>query len=126
MELDDLSNHIDSVTPDAQVIPLLVSSNAEEVDLYGYIAAQHNVAEKLKVSMHQYILAFALTDYKLQGRSTHLRSNFPGLQAQLAARPLSADNERFDSRCQQHYPSSSSTFAGASSCRLWISVPSTY
>ena len=69
IELDDLSELITSVTSDAQVIPLLLSKNAEEVELTGLVAATANIAETVMVRLHQYQLAFALTDFKLQGRT---------------------------------------------------------
>ena len=67
--LDDLSGLIESVIPNEQVIPLLVSSNAEDAELHGIVAAQANIAEKVKVKIFQFMLAFALTDFKLQGRT---------------------------------------------------------
>ena len=71
VELDDLSDLIESVTPNAQVISLLLSNNVkkEGVALRGLVAAQNSVAEKVLVKNHAYRLAFALTDHKLQGRT---------------------------------------------------------
>ena len=67
VELDDLSELITSVTTDgSQVVPLLLSSNAEGVALTGLVAAQHNIAEVVMVRLQQYQLAFALTDFKLR------------------------------------------------------------
>lgn len=71
IELDDLSGLIESVTPEAQVISLLVSKNIKQegVDLRGAVAAQANLAETVFVRQHMFRLAFALTAFKLQGRT---------------------------------------------------------
>ena len=71
VELDDLSGLIESVTPDAQVVSLLVSRQLKKdgVALRGLVAAQNGLAEKVGVEQHPYRLAFALTDHKLQGRT---------------------------------------------------------
>ena len=72
VELDDLSGLIETVTTDgAQVVPLLKSKKVrkEGIALNGIVAAQNNVAEKVQVKVHEYKLAFALTDFKLQGRT---------------------------------------------------------
>ena len=52
-----------------QVIPLLHSSNPEAVDCHSIYAAQHSIKKRIFVKRHQYDLAFALTDFKLQGRT---------------------------------------------------------
>ena len=66
IELDDLSDRIESVTPEAQVVALLESSNVKEegVVLRGLVAAQNNLPETVMVRGHAYLLAFALTDNK--------------------------------------------------------------
>ena len=69
MQLDDLSSLIPGCDPSAQLVALLPSSNAEEVDCYSFYTAQQGLAQKIDVRGHQYMLAFALTDYKLQGRT---------------------------------------------------------
>ena len=73
VELDDLSDRIESVTPvtTAQVVSLLVSPNIKEegVPLRGLVAAQNHLSEKVMVRGHAYMLAWALTDNKLQGRT---------------------------------------------------------
>ena len=69
VELDDLNGLIAPLCSDAQVIPLLVSPNAETVVLSSSFAAQANIAESVKVRCFQYMLAFAMTDFKLQGRT---------------------------------------------------------
>ena len=67
VELDDLSGLIKSVTPDAQVVALLISTSTRDdgVSLRGLVAAQNSVAESVLVRQHPYRLAFALTDYKV-------------------------------------------------------------
>ena len=80
IELDDLSRLVTSLTKDgSQIIPLLVSSNAElvELEVEGMVAAQNNVAEKLYVYCFQYQFAFALTDFvsvqrKLEQCASHM------------------------------------------------------
>ena len=72
VELDDLSELIKSVdaSTDDQVIPLFLSRNVKEgVELRGAVAAQAGLPIKVKVREHQYCLAHALTDFKLQGRT---------------------------------------------------------
>jgi hypothetical protein len=65
--LADEEHRISVAVP--QVIPLLLSSNAESVDCYSVYAAQHSVARKLLIKKHPYDMAFAITDFKLQGRT---------------------------------------------------------
>ena len=48
---------------------MLLSPNVEEAELHGLTAAHAGIAEKVRVKVHQYMLAFALTDFKLQGRT---------------------------------------------------------
>ena len=72
VELDDLSELITSVAPasGAQIIPLYASKNVKEgVELRSRLAAAKGLPIKVKVREHQYCLAFALTDFKLQGRT---------------------------------------------------------
>ena len=65
VELDNLSDLIESVAVNAQVIPLFASKNMKEgAELRGAVAAQNNLPSKAKVVEHQYVLAFALTDFK--------------------------------------------------------------
>ena len=65
VELDNLSDLIESVAVNAQVIPLFASKNMKEgAELRGAVAAQSNLPSKAKVVEHQYVLAFALTDFK--------------------------------------------------------------
>jgi hypothetical protein len=52
-----------------QVIPLLHSSTPELVDCYSMYAAQNSVKQRILIKRHPYDLAFALTDFKLQGRT---------------------------------------------------------
>ena len=81
IDLDDLSDVIHSTTDDAQVIPILVSNNTEDVRLHGLTAARLNVAV-VKVKLHQFALAFAMTDFKLQGRT------LPRLILSICERPM--------------------------------------
>ena len=72
VELDDLSELVTSVASASgdQIIPLFLSRNVKEgVELRGKVAAQAGLPIKVKVREHQYSLAFALTDFKLQGRT---------------------------------------------------------
>lgn len=63
--LDDLSELVDSLASDAVVVPLLLGKKDVEADLYHIEAAQHGLPAKLNVRAHTYILAFALTDFKV-------------------------------------------------------------
>lgn len=63
--LDDLTGLIPLSADGAQVVPVLCSGNEEEVDCFSFFGAQQGIAQKLKVKMHQYSLAFALTDFKV-------------------------------------------------------------
>ena len=67
--LEDLSDLIPEYVGGEQVVPILLSGHAEEVECYSIYAAQQGIAQKLRVKIHQYGLAFALTDFKLQGRT---------------------------------------------------------
>ena len=72
VELDDLSALIETVAArtEEQVIPLFASKNLKEgVPLRSAVAAAAGLPAALKVREHQYLLAFALTDFKLQGRT---------------------------------------------------------
>ena len=69
MPLDDLSELIPGCDASAQLIALLPSSNVEDADCYSFYSAQQGLAQKVEVRGHPYLLAFALTDYKLQGRT---------------------------------------------------------
>lgn len=67
IRLPDLSNHIESDSPDQQVIPILVSKSTEIAKLMYVDAAIHEIGE-VTTKQHMYMLAFALTDFKLQVR----------------------------------------------------------
>ncbi|KAJ1448941.1 hypothetical protein M885DRAFT_537457, partial [Pelagophyceae sp. CCMP2097] len=54
---------------DDQVVPILVSSQARELKLTGMTAAMHELPAYLLGRTFAYNLAFALTDFKLQGRT---------------------------------------------------------
>ena len=73
--LDNLDGLVGSLVEDGAVVPLLKSSNVETVKVHSIFAAQHNVGAhnivpkkephaNLKVTMHQYLPAFALTDVR--------------------------------------------------------------
>jgi hypothetical protein len=79
--LDDLSDLVESVATDATVISLLVHKEHLEIDMYSIKSAQHGLPGKMEVSTHGYILAFALTAFKLQGRT------LPRLLINLGTRP---------------------------------------
>ena len=66
IELDDLTGLITPLTQDAQVISLLVAKSSEKAELTGMVAAQNNVADAVLVWCFAYMLAFALTDFKLR------------------------------------------------------------
>ena len=66
IELDDLSGLITSLANGAQVISLLVARSAEKAELTGLVAAQNNVAAAVLINCFAYMLAFALTDFKLR------------------------------------------------------------
>ena len=53
----------------SQTIPLLISPNNEHVDCYSTYSAQQGIPRHVLVKRHPYDMAFALTDYKLQGRT---------------------------------------------------------
>jgi hypothetical protein len=67
--LDDLSDLITTVVKGAQVVSVGLRNKSEQVRLYSTYAAQCNVTDKVDVKGHSVMLAFALTDYKLQGRT---------------------------------------------------------
>ena len=69
VELDDLTALLPEYIDGAQVVPVLLSPNAEEVDCFSLFAAQQGIAQKIRVKCHQIGLAFCLTDFKLQGRT---------------------------------------------------------
>jgi hypothetical protein len=65
-----LTDDLQSTTEEcSQVIPLLKSPIPDNVDCYSVYAAQHAIDRHVLVKKHPYDLAFALTDYKLQGRT---------------------------------------------------------
>ena len=66
VELDDLTGLITPLTNDAQVISLLIARSPEKAELTGMVAAQTNVAETVLVRCFAYMIAFALTDFKLR------------------------------------------------------------
>ncbi|KAJ8599440.1 hypothetical protein CTAYLR_007447 [Chrysophaeum taylorii] len=54
---------------DGQVVPFLVGKKPVQVDLYSKTAAANNIEATPKARCHTHMLAFALADYKLQGRT---------------------------------------------------------
>ena len=67
VELEDLSSLIPSeYTPGAQVVPIKLSSNVDTAELSGVVAAQAGWPHEVRVKIHKYMFAFALTDFKLQ------------------------------------------------------------
>lgn len=69
-KLDDLSGLVPSSSDDIVIVPVLfLKKKPVEVALRSFYAAQHNLPAKLKVHVHHFTLAFALTDFKLQGRT---------------------------------------------------------
>jgi hypothetical protein len=67
--LDDLSDLLPEYAGSRQMVPILQSSNREEAECYSAYGAQQGIAQKISVKQHQYAIAFALTDFKLQGRT---------------------------------------------------------
>jgi hypothetical protein len=81
--LDDLHGLIEPFGGgDAQVVPLLVDSFSDVVDLRSVFAAQTRAPVVVFVKQHKYRFAFALTDYKLQGRT------LPKLILSICRRPV--------------------------------------
>ena len=85
VRLDDLSSLVQSVGASATdvVIPLLMRDEEEMIDLYTVRAAMNGLPGKLGVTSHGYLLAAALTDFKLQGRT------LPRLLLSFGKRPQS-------------------------------------
>lgn len=67
--LEDLSSLLPDYIEGEQIIPVQVSKAAEDAECTSMFAAQEDLPPALKVKQHQYGFAFALTDYKLQGRT---------------------------------------------------------
>ena len=53
----------------SQTVPILKSPKDETADCYSMYSAQQGIARQVSVKRHSFDLAFALTDYKLQGRT---------------------------------------------------------
>jgi hypothetical protein len=53
----------------SQTVPVLKSPKDETADCYSMYSAQQGIARQVSVKRHSFDLAFALTDYKLQGRT---------------------------------------------------------
>ena len=69
VELDDLSGVLPNYVEGEQIIPLVVSKNAYKADCHSDVAALEGIDAKQEVFVHQYAVGFALTDYRLQGRT---------------------------------------------------------
>ena len=68
--LEDLSGLIPNDYYDGQqVIPLFTEGNDSEEDLNSLYAAHKGIAHRVSVKGHGYAIAFAMTDFKLQGRT---------------------------------------------------------
>ena len=69
MPLDDLHTLIPNMTEEDQVISIPRSKNKEYIKLRSHYTAQQNIAGSVLVYLHKIQPAFALTDFKLQGRT---------------------------------------------------------
>jgi hypothetical protein len=74
--LPDLSELLPTIENDegpsyyvSQTVPVLLSPKDESADCYSMYAAQQGIARQVSIKRHSFDLAFALTDYKLQGRT---------------------------------------------------------
>jgi hypothetical protein len=68
--LADLSGLVpSSSSPDWDIVPVLVSTTQDIIALNSVAAASLRVERHLKVQMHQITYSFAVTDFKLQGRT---------------------------------------------------------
>ena len=68
--LEELSGLIpNDYYADEQVIPLFTEANDSEEDINSLYAAHQGIAHTLSVKAHGYAIAFAMTDFKLQGRT---------------------------------------------------------
>ena len=68
--LEDLSGLIPNDYYDGQqVVPLFTEGNDSEEDLNSLYAAHEGIAHRVSVKGHGYAIAFAMTDFKLQGRT---------------------------------------------------------
>jgi hypothetical protein len=80
--LDDLSDLIDSCVAGEQVVPVLMSSEREQATLQSLYSAMCSLPQSLELRVHQYLPAFAMTDFKLQGRT------LPKLILNICERPV--------------------------------------
>ena len=88
VELDDLTNLAGdcSIAVGHVVIPLLKGKSIDTVILYGMYAAVHCVPSKVTTKGFPFMLAFAVTFFKLQGRTRHW---LPKLILSICERPVS-------------------------------------
>jgi hypothetical protein len=80
--LEDLSSLITSCVPGAQVVPIRQASDVESVACQSVYAAMCFLPKKLEVKVMEYLPAFAMTDFKLQGRT------LPKLVMNICERPV--------------------------------------
>lgn len=81
--LDNLAGLIPPTPSGEQVVPVMLSSNEEQIDCYSFFAAQQGIAQKVKVKVHQYMLAFALTDC-----APHMQESIASARVQQPIDPL--------------------------------------
>jgi hypothetical protein len=77
-QMQDLGGSVCSVVEGEQVVPIMVAKDATCIDTGSVYAAVNGLPEKTNVRHFPYKLAFALTDYALQGRTLNrLVINWP-------------------------------------------------
>lgn len=66
---DDDGSGIESLVDDAIVVPIQISKHTQEMDTTSLFANLKALPKKLRFRSHACTLAFAVTDYKLQGKT---------------------------------------------------------
>ena len=79
---DDTGDGIQSLTGDSLVVPVTVSSELQEYDTGSLYATMANAPRLLRYHGHPLTLAFAMTDFKVQGRT------LPFVILSIAGRPF--------------------------------------
>ena len=79
---DDNGEGIQSMATDSLVVPVTVSPQLQEYDTGSLYATMANVPRTLRCHGHPLTLAFAMTDFKVQGRT------LPFVILSIAARPF--------------------------------------
>ena len=69
MPEDDDKDGIESLVDDAIVVPILLSKHSQSYDTSSLFACQKAVPKSLRFRGHAITLAFAVTDFKLQGKT---------------------------------------------------------